>query len=135
MVLPDGLGAGRNVDTLPADPHYNRVRDAERVDRGRRDAAGAARWRMRLAVWGPAKPPSALCVSREMDRTRVTHLEMATRMPSTFAARSSVDSRILAIRTGRRRVETDNVRFLAHGSESACQVVCLLEAQGWVVLE
>jgi hypothetical protein len=122
VVLPDGLGAGRNVDTVAAEPH---VQLSTRRRRGR-----------------PLAHETRGMGTRE---TAIGSLRFASNGSNPSHAPGNGNSHAIDLHgqevrrltdpcysNGERRVETDNVRFLAHGTE-CLQVVVLPEAHGWIV--
>ena len=89
--------------------------DAERVEEAPRCGRGPT---VANETRGKRTRESVLCVWRALD-DRVTHLEMATRVPFTFIAKMSVHSMMRCDSHMRHRVETDIVRIHTRGNESA----------------
>jgi hypothetical protein len=88
IVLNEGLWRERQC----ADAGRSRVVAARCVGRGRALANGTRGERT-------ARTKIGSLGSRELKRIRVTHREIATRMPSTFLAKPNVDSTSGAIRS------------------------------------
>jgi hypothetical protein len=117
VVLPDGLGAGRNVDTVAAEPHLQ-------LSTQRRASRQASPQRRR----GP--PLAHETRGMGTRETAIGSLRFASNGSNPSHAPGNGNSHASDLHGqklrrltdpcysyGKRRVETDNVRFLAHGTE------------------